>query len=260
MSDPHAAAGASELIVAPDERRRPTVVALTSAEPTVEELFAFMREAELRFETLRMRIEERTWNARGEHVTWIDVALRHPGEARVTTSEPHRGVSANYEVWISDGDRVRTYSGLHRLGTERPVRHTVRGLDAHDFPERSRVYWPVTPLPMETLPDTFVHPAGYCRNVLATGRCWISGTDTVAGRETWVLECDHPRTIEMAADRPDFHIRVCVDTADGVILRLEETIAGDVTRDAEVTAYQPNALLAPSTFDFTFPTGTRMLF
>ncbi len=99
---------------------------------------------------------------------------------------------------------------------------------------------------METLPDTFVHPAGYCQNVLATGRTWISGTDIVAGREAIVVECDHPRAIEMAADRPDFHIQIVVDRADGVILRLTETIGGDVTRQAEVVTFEPNAAIPAS--------------
>ena len=94
------------------------------------------------------------------------------------------------------------------------------------------MYTPVTALQMETLPDLFIHPAGYCQNVLATGSCRIVGTTTVAGREAIVLECDHPRAIEVAADRPDFAIRVAVDRADGVILRLEESIGGSVTRDA----------------------------
>jgi hypothetical protein len=64
----------------------------------------------------------------------------------------------------------------------------------------------------------------------------------------------------MAADRPDFRIRVNVDRADGVILRLEESIGGSMTRDARVTDYGPDAPLVPSTFDFTFPTGTTMLY
>jgi hypothetical protein len=113
---------------------------------------------------------------------------------------------------------------------------------------------------METLPETFVHPAGYCQNVLATGRLWISGTDVVAGREAIVLECDHPRAVEMAADRPDFHVQVSVDRGDGAIVRLVESIAGDVTRDAAVTAYQPDAPLPPGVFDFAFPDGTTMLY
>ena len=51
------------------------------------------------------------------------------------------------------------------------------------MPGSARVYEPLTPLPLETLPELFIHPAGYCQNVLATGRTWISGTDVVAGRE-----------------------------------------------------------------------------
>jgi outer membrane lipoprotein-sorting protein len=218
-----------------------------------------MRDAELRWSTLRMRIEERAFGAAGEQLTALDVAIRHPGHARVTTSEPSRGTAGNYEVWVSDGDVVRTYSAPHRLGTRRPVRPRVRGL-GDDFPAASRVYQPLTALPMETLPETFIHPAGYCQNVLSTGRTWISGTDVVSGREVIVVECDHPRSVEMVADRPDFHIQISVDRADGSILRLVESIAGDVTRDALVVAYQPDAALPPTVFDFEFPDGTTMLY
>lgn len=228
--------------------------------PTIAELFTYMRDAELRFTTLRMRIEERSFGARGEQVVALDVALRHVGHARVTTSEPGRGTAGNYEIWISDGEGVRTYSAPHRLGTRRPVRNRIRGLDDASFPAASRVYEPLTALPMETLPETFIHPAGYCQNVLATGRTWISGTDVVAGREVIQVECDHPRTVEMAADRPDFHIRVSVDRGDGAILRIVESIAGDVTRDAIATSFQPDAPLPSGVFDFEFPDGTVMLY
>jgi len=255
---------AAALPVPAGERPRPELVALPSDRlPTVEELFTFMRDAELRFETLRMRIEERTWTTSGEHVVAMDLALRHPGDARVITNEPGRGTAGNYDLWLSDGERVRTYSAPHKLGTHRPVRHAIRGLDgrnANDLPGSSRVYVPLTPLPMETLPDTFVHPAGYCQNVLATGRCRVSGTETVAGRPAIVVECDHPRTIEMAADRPDFHIQMAVDRADGVILRLIETIAGRPTRHAEVVDFAPEAPIPPSAFEFAFPSDTKMLF
>jgi hypothetical protein len=64
----------------------------------------------------------------------------------------------------------------------------------------------------------------------------------------------------MVADRPDFHIQISVDRADGSILRLVESIAGDVTRDALVVAYQPDAALPPTVFDFEFPDGTTMLY
>jgi hypothetical protein len=241
------------------DRRVPAMVALPAGLPSLAELFEFMRDAELRFATLKMRIEERTFGARGELVTASDLALAHPGRARITTTEVGRPAAGNFEVWLSDGETVRTYSGVHRLGTERPVRNRPRGLDA-GFPATSRVYTPVTALQLETLPELFIHPAGYCQNVLATGRTWVSGTDVVLGREAVLVECDHPRTIERVADRPDFHLQLAVDRADGVITRLVETIGGEVTREAVVTAYAPDAVLAPGTFDFVFPDGTTMLF
>jgi outer membrane lipoprotein-sorting protein len=243
-----------------DGRRLPEVAALPAGLPSVDGLFDFMRDAELRFATLRMRIVERTITARGEDAIEIDVALRHPGHAKVTTSRPGEVLSPTYEIWISDGDLVQTYAAAHKLGTQRPIRNRPRGLDDKDFPGASRVYEPVTGLPMETLPETFVHPAGFCQNVLATGRCTVVGTDLVHGRETILLSCDHPRTIELAGDRPDHRIDLAVDRGTGVIVHLVETIGGDVTRDAEVTVLEPDAALAPSTFEFVFPTGTTMLY
>ncbi len=238
---------------------RPEVAALRDELPTVADLFTFMRDAELRFGTLRMRIEERSWTARGEELGNIEVALEHPGKVRVLTSYPDAGVGS-YELWLSDGTTVRTYTSSRRLGTKRPVRPMVRGTDGRDLPGSSRVYLSVTPLQMETLPELFLHPAGYCQNVLGTGRCRITGTTLVAGREAIVLECDHPRTIEVVADRPDFAIRIAVDRLDGVILRLEESIGGRATRDAVVTSYQPDVALLPDTFDFTFPSDTTFIY
>ena len=260
MTSSHPWDRAATVPVPVDGRRTPQLAALPAALPTVAELFDFMRDAELRFATLRMRIEERSWTARGEQLVEVEVALRHPGHARVMTSQPGTGPIGEYEIWIADGDLVRTYASRHRLGTERPIRNRPRGLADPDVPGASQVYEPVTALPMETLPDTFVHPAGYCQNVLATGRCAVTGAELVRGREAITLTCAHPRTIELAADRPDFAISIAVDRETGVILRLTEAIAGDVTRDAEVVDLAPNAPLQPSTFDFVFPTGTTMLY
>jgi hypothetical protein len=243
-----------------DGRRLPVVVALPEALPTVAELFDFMRDAELRFATLRMRIVERSQTARGEESVTIELAMRHPGQAKVTsTRDAHLG-KAEYEIWISDGDLVRTYAAAHRLGTQRPIRNRPRGLDDRDIPGTSKVYEPLTALQMETLPETFVHPAGFCQNVLATGRCRISGSEQLAGREVVLLECDHPRSTEVATDRPDYHLAIAVDRETGVILRFVETIGGSVTRHAEVVDFVPDAPLPPSAFQFVFPTGTTMLY
>ncbi len=251
---------AAALPVPVDGRRLPEIAALPPGLPDIGTLFDFMRDAELRFATLRLRIEERAATARGEELTTLDVALRHPGAARVTTSRAAGMVSGDYEVWISDGDLVRTYSGVHRLGTQRPIRNRPRGLEDPDFPGSSQVYEPVTALPFETLPDTFVHPAGFCQNVLSTGRCVVAGADQVLGREAILLECDHPRTTELAGDRADFHLSLAIDRETGLIVRLVETIGGETTRRAEVVDLGPDAPLPPAVFEFVFPTGTTMLY
>lgn len=251
---------AADLPVPVDGRLYPEVATLPEGLPSVDELFTFARDAELRFETLRLRIEERTATADGERLVVIDTALRHPGHARVTTTEPGRGTAGNYEVWVSDGEVVRTYAAVHHLGTQRPVRRAVVGLDDPDLPGRSTTYRPLTALPMETLPETFIHPAGLCQNVLATGQCWVSGTADVGGREAIVLECDHPRTIEIAADRPDHRLVVSFDHETGLIVRLQEWIAGAVTRDALVVDLAADAPLPPGVFEFEFPSGTTLLY
>ena len=246
--------------VANDGRRLPAVAALAPGQPSVAELFDFMRDAELRFATLRMRILERALTTHGEDVTQVDVMLRHPGHAKVTTSRPDEVVGGHYEIWVSDGDIVRTYAAAHKLGTQRPIRNRPRGLDDPDLPGMARIYEPVTPLPMETLPDTFVHPGGFCQNVLATGPCRITGVGQALGRATVMLRADHPRTVELPGDRPDHRFDITVDRETGLILRLIETIEETITRDAVVTDITPDAPLPPSAFDFVFPTGTTMLY
>jgi outer membrane lipoprotein-sorting protein len=250
------------LPVAADGRSRPEIATLPAdGLPTLDELFTFMRDAELRFQTLRMRIEERTGTTEGDTAVASDVLLRHPGFARILTSDPGGGPAGRYEVWISDGAMVRTYVAERHLGTQRPVRGRVRGVaDAEDLPGRSRIYVPLTPLPSESLPDLFIHPGGYCQNVLGTGDTRITGTALWRARETVLVECRHPRVVETVADRPDFTIRLAVDRSDGVILRLEEWLSGRRTRLAEALVYEPDAPLPPSAFDFTFPSDAAILY
>ena len=239
----------------------PEIAALRDDLPQIEELFTFMRDAELRFRTLRMRIEEHAFTARGEDVITVEVTLEHPGKAKILSSLGAGSVAAtDYDVWVTDGETVHAYVASRRVGTRRPVRPRPRGLDSPDFPGSSKVYVPVTALQSESLPELFIHPAGYCQNVLGTGNCRVTGTTMVVGREAIVVECDHPRTVEVMADRADFAIRIAVDRADGTILRLEESIGGRVTRDAIATSYVPDAPLPPSAFEFSFPSGTTFIY
>ena len=96
--------------------------------------------------------------------------------------------------------------------------------------------------------------------MLATGRCHIGGTEEILGREAILLSCDHPRTVELAGDRPDHHLELAVDRGTGLIVRLVETIGGAQTRRAEVTVLDLDPTLPPAAFEFAFPTGTTMLY
>ncbi len=244
---------ASRTAVAPDGRRLPEIVQLGPATPDLATLFAFARDAELRFATLRLRLEERAWVAGGEELRNHEVLVRHPGAARVTVVWPDRPATTNHEIWLSDGETVRGYSGLHRLATERPVRSGPVGIAAPDLPGTSRPYAPLTALPANSLPDTFVHPAGYCQNVLATGMATVTGTGIVGGREAIFVTSDHPRTVEMAGDRPDHRLEVAFDRETGLLSLLVESLGGTVTRRVEATELAPDAAIPESAFTVAIP-------
>ena len=163
-----------------------------------------MRDAELRFATLRLRIEERTCTVarRGADARWTrSCATRATRGSR--RRRPGRRGAAEYEVWISDGELVRTYSSAHRLGTQRPVRNRPRGLDDRDFPGHrqglragdARCRPRRCPRPSSTRPAT-------ARTCSRRAAAWSPARTSSIGREAILLECDHPRTTELAGDRP----------------------------------------------------------
>jgi len=260
MSTPARWSAAAALTLAADGERRPEIAQLPAGLPDVATLFTFMRDAELRFETLRLRLEERTWVARVETVRLHELVLRHPGRARVTTIRPEDGTPTNHDVWLSDGETVRTWRAGHRLGTVRPARRRVAGLDGRDLPGTSRAYHPRTGLPANSLVDTFVHPAGYCQNVLATGACRIVGSELIGNREAVVFESLHPRTIEMAGDRPDHRLVLAIDRETGIVARLEERYGAESSRLVTATELGPDAPVPDTAFALAIPTTAAMIY
>lgn len=216
--------------------RPPTLPTLHGTSVELGALFRFMAEAELRLGSLRMRIVDRRFAAAGEQVETSEVWLRHPGHAKVVQARD-AGVGRDFDVWVSDGLTVRTYDGRNHLATSRAVLPRPVGSDRDDLPGFARIYVPVTPLPPETLADTFLHPHGFCRNVLATGRTRELGTASLAGgREALILRCDAPRVSHVLTDRPDHWLEVGVDRQTGMIVLLAEHVGGRITRHGEVVA------------------------
>lgn len=238
---------------------RPERVALAATAPAIDELFAFMRDAERRFATLRMRIAERRETAAGPRTSTIELWLRHPERAKVITTTENEDGRAVYEVWLSDGEHVRTYDAATNVTTLRPHRRIPEGIDDPDLPATSRVHAPVTELPMESLPDAFVHPQGLTRNVLASGPVALVGQATIAGREALLLEARHPRASHRENDRADRSVLVGVDRATGVVTLLEERTGDAVARRAEVTYLEPDAPIADDVFTVHVPAGAKRI-
>jgi hypothetical protein len=251
------ASGAS---VASDGRRVPEIVQLGPDLPDLADLFVFARDAELRFATLRLRLEERVHIAGGETLRVHEVLLRHPGRARVTVIRPDFPAPVNHDIWLGDGETVRVYRSGHRLSSTRPARPAPVGIDDRDLPGTSRPYVPLTALPANTPADTFVHPGGYCQNVLATGTSRVAGRGTVAGREVINVIAHHPRTIEMAGDRPDHRLDVAFDRETGLMALLVESFGEAVTRRVEATEIAPDATIPDSAFSIAIPADAAMIF
>lgn len=239
--------------------RAPEEPVLPTSDPGLGELFRFMAEAELRVETLRMRIVDRRVTTHGDEVETHEVWLRHPGFAKVISTRGEL-LERDYDAWVSDGQEVRTFDARGNTSTIRRLPVRPVGADDPELPKFAQIYDPVTPLPPETLADTFIHPHGFCRNVLATGAITRRGTQDIAGREAILLRCDHPRTSHVLTDRPDHWLEVAVDAQTGLLLLLAEHVGDQVTRHAAVVNLAIDEPIPPDVFKLHISSDTRILY
>ena len=239
-------------------RVTPTPTSLDDVTP----LFRLMRDAEQRFDTLRMTILDQQVGPRGETVTRSDVWVRHPGSSRVIVGDADGPALAAQHAWVISGDTVTHLDADANVVRSRPHLPIPRVADIdRDLPAFGRVYHPLTPLPAGTLADTFVHPHGFCRNVLATGRLSLAGIATgAAGREMTLVRCDHPRSAKVLVDRPDRWLLVAADRATGLVLLLEEHVGDEPTRRAEVTALALDEPMGDEVFTLHVSAGVRRLY
>lgn len=246
------------VLIAPAAYRAPRLVALPTDAPSLAELFGFMADAELRVQSLRMRLRDTRITARGEETDWIDIALRHPGMARLTTSHSEDALGRDYHVWLCDGAVVRTFDAEANTASSRPLRRGVIGAEGADLPSFARLTPPVTYLPPESIAETFMHPYRYARNVLATGAVSMVGVSAIADREAFVIRSDHPRSTLVLTDRPDRWIEVGVDRETGFLLLIAEHIGDHVSRHAEVTGLDIDPPISDDTFALHLSSDVRM--
>jgi hypothetical protein len=235
-------------------------VALADDAPSLEALFLFAREAELRVRSLRMDIDERLLTARGEESIRYETQLRHPGMARVTTLRDGSALSDDYDVWISDGRTVRTYEASTRVASERPLGRHVDGVSDGTLPLFAQQRAPITALPPGSLPDAFVHPHGLFRNILVTGPLAVVGTRDILGDVAWVVRAEHPRTAKVLVDRPDRSIEVGIGRDNGFLLSLTERVGDTVTRHAQVSRLDLDPVISDTAFELHVPDDARRLY
>jgi hypothetical protein len=248
-------------VASPSAGRRPEIAALPGGPlPDVATLFTFMRDAELRFRTLAMRIEERTWGAEGESLRTHEILIRHPDLSRVTVRYAERAMPRDHETWVCDGVRTRTWSAIHGVTTDRPVRRRLRGLESSSLPASSKVYVPVTRLPADSVVDVAIHPGTFLQNVLATGPVEVRGRTRIADREAIEIACLHPRTARVVADRPDHLVIVAADTELGVVSLLEERLGDRVVRRSEATSIDVDAEIPETAFAVAVPADARRVY
>lgn len=238
----------------------PTRVAMADAAPSIEELFGFAREAELRVQTLRMTIEERVVTAKGSDTLVHEIQLKHPGHARVVTRRSVEPLSKDYDIWLSDGQVITAYQAGHKTVSVRKHRARVAGTDDPGLPAFAQQYEPLTALPAGSLADAFIHPHGLFRNVLVTGPLAVVGVQPVADREAIVVRAQHPRAAKVLVDRPDRSIEVGIGREVGFVLLLIERIGETVTRHAEVTTLELDPTVFDSAFELKLPADVRRLY
>jgi len=235
-------------------------VALADDAPSIEELFLFAREAELRVQTLRMIIEERVITAKGSDTIVHEIQLRHPGLARVATRRSSEPLTKDYDIWVSAGETITFYEASNGLASVRRRRPRVADSDSGDLPMFARQYEPLTALPSGSLADAFIHPHGLFRNVLVTGALAIVGVQPVADREAIVVRSQHPRSAKVLVDRPDRSIDVGIGRDTGFVLLLIERIGEQVTRHAEVTRLELDPTIFDSAFEPKLPADVRKVY
>jgi len=75
-----------------------------------------------------------------------------------------------------------------------------------------------------------------------------------------ILESLHPRTIEMAGDRPDHRLVLAIDRETGLIARLEERYGAVPSHLVTATEIAPDASIPDSAFSVAIPASAATIY
>ena len=186
--------------------------------------------------------------------------IRHPDRVRVTVRHADLEMPRDHETWAFASGMITTWSAIHGTRTERPARRGIVGLESTTLPPTSKVYRPLTPLPIDSIAEVCDPPGQLPAERRLHGRGRRHRPARVAGREPYVVESLRPRTTRMAADRSDASIRLAADAALGVISLLEQRLGDRVVRRAEAVSIEPDADIPDAAFDVAIPSTARRIY
>jgi len=237
-----------------ETRLPPVISALPGGLPSLDELFAFAAEAERRFRTLRLRIEDRSITTRGESHSRTEILVDRP-RVRVTTS-----TGSAYEVWSTDGATIEQYNAASKTATRRPHRAPPTGLDDAELPATASHPLTLGPLPGKGWASTFLRPAHFCANTLRSGTLGPIHEATFLDRAALIVESAAPRVVDRVGDHATFRYRVTFDRATGILLAVSEIHDERVVREAQVSAITLDAPIPASEFVIEMPEGVTTIY
>ena len=132
-------------------------------------------------------------------------AVRHPGHARVVTTQRGAGPKGVHELWISEGAAHPTSTTGIAVGTSRPSerpRAWIRASTRASRPSTSRSRH----CRRRRSPAVHPSPGPRAQNVLATGPCWVSARTGSRIAKSWSSNAT-TRGRRDERRSPDYHVR-----------------------------------------------------
>ena len=156
------------------------------------------------------------------------------------------------EIWITDGELVRTYAAAHRGAPS--DRFEIGSWSGRSGATRNGPRLrALTALPNGDTPGDLRSSGRLCQNVLANGRRTV---DRVGRGHTGARRCcSNAHTASHGGRRrsTDFHISMAVERETGVILRFIESIGGSSDPPRRSRRLRAGRIIAPSALEFVFP-------
>jgi hypothetical protein len=190
----------------------------------------------------------------GFAVTTLIDATR-PGRRQLGAISPVASYRIVYRVEFQPGNVVRQEEHLVERPFHSIYRSTLNGTNdlgqlTNDrglyFFDPQRGWYQISPGQQRAANDP--QPAAAIRKGIGRHLASVIGTETILGRPCTTVRTGSSLGEAIKAPTAGTHSEICIDQT-GVILRYQSTLDGHLVEKMDATAFEPNAVLAPGTFE-----------